>query len=245
MEFASPLIQGKLLKRYKRFFADVELDGQIVVAHVPNTGSMKGCNEPGSACLVSRATDPARKLQFTLEAVQADQHWVGVNTSWPNKLAIELLHTQKIPHWKTYDSYQSEVKISEASRIDLVLWNSQSTETKKWKFEDFKKHHPVHFIEIKNVTLKNDVIAQFPDAVTERGQKHIEELTTLIKRGFTTELLFVVQRSDVQMFEPASAIDPKYAELLRGAIKEGLNVTIASFAISQKGIQFQKLLTLA
>lgn len=242
MEFASPLLQGKLLKRYKRFFADVVLDGQIVVAHVPNTGSMMGCNEPGSACLVSRATDPARKLQFTLEAVQADQHWVGVNTSWPNKLAIELFHTQVIPHWKIYDSYQTEIKISEASRIDLVLWSSQSTETKKWKSDDFKKHQPVHFIEIKNVTLKNGVTAQFPDAVTERGQKHIEELVSLLQRGFTSELLFVVQRSDVQMFEPAAVIDPRYAELLRDAIKKGLKVTVASFAISKKEIQFQKLL---
>lgn len=242
MEFTNPLLQGKLLKRYKRFFADVELDGKVVVVHVPNTGSMKGCNEPGSACLVSRATDPARKLQFTLEAVQVDQHWVGVNTSWPNKLAIELFTNQNIPHWKTYDSHQPEVKISEASRIDLVLWDSRSTEIKKWKFEDFKKTHPVHFIEIKNVTLKTGSIAQFPDAVTERGQKHIEELVALIERGFTAELLFIVQRADVQKFEPAASIDPRYAELLKNAIKKGLKVSVASFNISQKGIHFQKLL---
>lgn len=244
MEFANPLLQGKLIKRYKRFFADVEVDGKLVVAHVPNTGSMKGCNEPGSECLISRATDPARKLQFTLEAVQADQHWVGVNTSWPNKLAVELFESKTLPHWKIYDSYQAEVKISDVSRIDLVLWNSRSTETKKWKLDDFKKHHPVHFVEIKNVTLKKGAIAQFPDAVTERGQKHIEELATLMRRGFTTELLFIVQRADVEKFEAAADIDPRYAELLKEAMKKGLIVTVASFEISKKGINFQKLLTL-
>lgn len=245
MEFTTPLLEGQLLKRYKRFFADIELDGKVVVAHVPNTGSMKGCNDPGSKCLVSRATDPTRKLQFTLEAVQAGNHWVGVNTSWPNKLAVELFEGKALPHWKIYDSYQTEVKISEDSRIDFVLWNSQSTEIKKWKFDDFKKNHPVHFVEIKNVTLKNGgAIAQFPDAVTERGQKHIEELVALMQRGFTTELLFIVQRADVQKFEAAADIDPRYAQLLKQAMKRGLTVTVASFEVSKKGIKFQKILTL-
>lgn len=244
MEFRSPLLQGKLIKRYKRFFADVELDGKIVIAHVPNTGSMKGCSEPGSACLLSRASDPERKLQFTLEAVQVNHQWVGVNTSWPNKLALELFNEKTLPHWKKFDSVQSEVKISDHSRVDLVLWSSQSTSIKKWKKEDFSQKHPVHFVEIKNVTLKEKHTALFPDAVTERGQKHIQELVSLIKRGFTAELLFVVQRTDVEDFEPAKEIDPEYAQLLHAAVKEGLKVTAISFEISKNGLQYHKALKL-
>jgi len=244
MEFQNHLLQGKLIKRYKRFFADVELEGQVVIAHVPNTGSMKGCSEPGSDCLISKVSDPTRKLQFTLEAVKANNHWVGVNTSWPNKLAVELFQNKILPHWIEFDSYQPEVKISEQSRIDLALWSSKRTEVKKWKYEDFKKHYPVHFVEIKNVTLKIEEMAQFPDAITERGQKHIEELGGLIKRGFTAEILFIVQRTDVDHFEPAESIDPKYAKLLKDAVKNGLKVTAVSFEVSKVGIQFYKLLKL-
>lgn len=240
MEFPSPLLQGKLLKRYKRFFADVELDGSVVVAHVPNTGSMKGCSTPGSECLLSPASDPARKLRFTLEAVKTDQCWVGVNTSWPNKLGRELFENKMLPHWKRYDSCQPEIKINEHTRIDLALWSSQETEIKKWKQDDLKDKKPVHFVEIKNVTLKNEKKAQFPDAVTERGQKHIVELMELLHRGFTAELLFVIQRTDTVFFEPAEDIDPVYAQLLKEAAQKGLKVTAVVFEVSQEGIHFQK-----
>ena len=242
MEFSHPLTQGTLLKRYKRFFADVDLSGEIVTAHVPNTGSMKSCNEPGSLCLLSRADDPQRKLKFTLEAVKSEGEWVGVNTGWPNKLAIEAFRQRALSHWQCFDSYQSEVKISEDSRIDLMLWNSNTTGIKKWKTADFQSHQPVHVIEIKNVTLKEGGAARFPDAVTERGQKHIQELMQLMARGFTAEMLFIVQRTDVEWFAPAEDIDPEYARLLREAVNRGLKVTAISFEIKETGIEMKTIL---
>ena len=240
MKFPKTLVQGRFLKRYKRFFADVDLDGKTVIAHVPNTGSLKSCNTPGSECLLSPVDDPERKLKFTLEAIKVDEHWVGVNTGWPNKLAVQVFKDHLLKHWESFDSYQTEVKINGQSRIDLALWNSKHTEVTKWKVEHFKKMQPVHFVEIKNVTLKEGTSALFPDAVTERGQKHIEELVRLIKKGFTAEILFIVQRSDVQQFEPAENIDPEYAKLLRKGMNDGLQVTALSFEISKSGIEFKK-----
>lgn len=236
VQFPSPLVEGKFLKRYKRFFADVDVQGEIVTAHVPNTGSMKSCNEPGSLCRLSRADDPKRALKFTLEAVQSGKEWVGVNTSWPNKLAVEVFQQKLLSHWGGHDRCQPEVKINDQSRIDLVLWDSKKASTSKWKVADFQHTQPVHFVEIKNVTLKNGLAAQFPDAVTERGQKHIQELCELIERGFTAEMLFVVQRTDVEYFEPAHQIDPEYARLLRDAVQKGLVVTALSFAITDHAI---------
>lgn len=262
MQFKNPLVEAQFLKRYKRFFADVNLDGEMVVAHVPNTGSMKSCNLPESPCLISPATDPKRALKFTLEAIKVDSHWVGVNTSWPNKLAVELFKDKKLSHWLEYDSYQPEVKINDQSRIDLVLWNSQRIPVKKWKAEDFKKdiskkldvkinvneeslnknNSPVHFVEIKNVTLKEGGAAQFPDAVTERGQKHIAELVSLIQKGYSAEILFIVQRIDVDVFEPAVHIDPDYARLLNEGIQKGLKVTAVAFEVTKNEIRFNKIL---
>jgi sugar fermentation stimulation protein A len=236
VQFSNPLVEGKLLKRYKRFFADVELEGEVVTAHVPNTGSMKSCNNPGSLCRLSRSDDPKRALKFTLEAVKANDQWVGVNTGWPNKLAIEVFKQQKLVHWSKYDSFQAEVKINDHSRIDLMLWDSKQTPVKKWKVTDFQSPQPVHFIEIKNVTLKEGVAAQFPDAVTERGQKHLLELCELMDRGYTAEMLFIVQRSDVEHFTPAKSIDSEYARLLKAAVEKGLIVTVLSFSVSERGI---------
>lgn len=244
MLFQKPLIQGKFLKRYKRFFADIEFEGEKVVAHVPNTGSLKSCNTEGSECLMSRAEDPKRALKFTLEAIKTEGHWVGVNTSWPNKLAVETFKTNLLSHWKKFDSHQSEVKINEHSRIDLALWDSQQTPIKKWKVDDFKITQPVHFIEIKNVTLKEGLSARFPDAVTERGQKHIQELVELISKGFTAEMLFIIQRTDIEYFEPAKEIDPVYARLLLEAEKKGLIITPLCFEISELGFRFFKKVSL-
>jgi sugar fermentation stimulation protein A len=244
LDFASPLVEGKLLKRYKRFFADVELNGEVVVAHVPNTGSMKSCNEPGSPCLLSRSNDPKRTLKFTLEAVKSEGAWVGVNTGWPNKLAVEVFKQRRVSHWFAYDSYKAEVKINEHSRIDLLLWDSSKIAIKKWKAADFSKGQLAHLVEIKNVTLKAGSAAQFPDAVTERGQKHIQELCELIEMGFTAEMLFIVQRTDVEIFEPAKTIDPEYSRLLKQASERGLKITVLSFAIDKNGFSLKKELPL-
>lgn len=225
MKFKTAVREGILLKRYKRFFADVNLSGDTVVAHVPNTGSMKGANEPGRACLVTESDNPERKLKFTLEAVKsAGGAWIGVNTSWPNQLAKEAFNNKVFAHWQKFDQLQAEVKLNPESRIDLVL-----TQTKTGK---------KHYVEIKNVTLavgdleKNKGTAQFPDAVTERGQKHLRELMKLVDDGHTAEILFTVQRGDCITFSPADDIDEEYGKLLREAVKKGVTATAAVVRLS-------------
>lgn len=218
MIFATSLLEGKLVKRYKRFFADIEHQGQIITAHVPNTGSMKGCNEPGSPCLFSSNDNPNRKLKYTLEMVQSNGTWVGVNTSHPNHLVKEAYDQKVIPEWAIFDQCKPEIKINAETRLDMLL--SQSQTGKK------------HYIEVKNVTMAENKIAMFPDAVTERGQKHLVELMSLIDQGNTVELVFVIQRQDCEGFRAAHEIDPEYAELLKKAQKKGLIVSPFVVAMS-------------
>lgn len=211
MKWNEKLVEGQLLKRYKRFFADVEISGETVVAHVPNTGSLKSVLETGQRCWLSPSSNPERKLKFTLEAVQPGSGaWVGVNTTWPNQLAREAFELGKIPHWKKFASLQSEVKIHEKSRLDLLL---QSESGKK------------HFVEIKNVTYKMQDSARFPDAVSERGQKHLQDLISLVQQGHSAEIFYTVQRTDVKSFSPADEIDPTYADLLRKAKQTGVRIS--------------------
>lgn len=215
MKFNKPLVRGVLLKRYKRFFADVEVKGEKVTAHVPNTGSMKSCSEPGSECAISESDNPDRKLKFTLEMVKTPQgSWVGVNTSNPNKLVVEAFLNKTFSHWKEFHEHQSEVKISPESRIDLVLKKNRPDGTQK-----------LHYVEIKNVTLNVNGVAQFPDAVSARALKHVNELLKLIEKGHTAEILFVIQREDCQSFSPAFEIDPEYSQALLEAEKKGLRVS--------------------
>jgi sugar fermentation stimulation protein A len=224
MKFEKPLVEGILLRRYKRFFADVEINGEVVVAHVPNTGSMKGCNEAGSPCLVSPASNPERKLKYTLEMVKTPTSWVGVNTSYPNHLVRELWASKTQDRWSDFDNCQLEVKISKETRLDIALWNgARQTQVKNAKLTAIQP--PLHFIEVKNVSLAENGHALFPDAVTERGQKHLRELMNLIEQGFTCELVFVVQRQDCETFSPADDIDPEYGKLLREAQKKGLIIS--------------------
>jgi sugar fermentation stimulation protein A len=218
-----PLQKGIFLKRYKRFFADVELNGEVVVAHVPNTGSLKTAAESGQPCWVSPASNPERKLKYTLEAVQSKNGaWVGVNTSWPNQLIKEAFEKKVFTHWDDYDHFQSEVKISAETRLDACLKNSKSGQ--------------LHYVEVKNVTMALDDVANFPDAVTERGQKHLRELMALQKKGHKVEIVFTIQRNDVKKFSPADHIDPDYGKLLREAQKKGVIITAALVDISEKSI---------
>ena len=151
MFWPSPIQKGKFLKRYKRFFADIDVDGQVVTAHVPNTGSLKSANNPGQTCLLSLASNPERKLKYTLEAIQAPTGaWIGVNTAWPNKLVAEAFEKKIIPHWQEFDQFKPEVKISDETRLDACLSSSKTG----------KKH----FVEVKNVTLAQGDTAFFPDA---------------------------------------------------------------------------------
>lgn len=233
MKYPRPLKQGTFLKRYKRFFADIEYGGEILTAHCPNTGSMKGCNQPGSLCLFSSHDDPKRKLKHTLEAIRAESGlgWVGINTSYPNLLAKEAFDQRLFSHWDRFDQAKAEAKINAQSRIDLVLWRSEHLKSGKSYTPQLLTDSdcpPLHFVEVKNVTLSDEKGgALFPDAVTERGQKHIRELMELMERGHSGEFLFVVQREDCTHFKPAKDIDPEYARLLSQAASKGLKITAA------------------
>lgn len=238
MKFENSLIEGIFLKRYKRFFADILLGQDTVVAHVPNTGSMKGCSEPNSASLMSPATNPERKLRYTLEMIRTPKSWVGVNTSNPPVLVRELFASKTVLHWKDFDGFQAEVKINTQTRLDGALWkSSEQKNVKNGKLT--KLEGPLHFFEIKNVSLAENGAAMFPDAVTERGQKHLQEMTDLIEQGFTCEMIYVIQREDCNEFTPADHIDPEYGKLLRKAVKKGLKVSALPCHLSETEIVLQ------
>ncbi|MCB0363024.1 MAG: DNA/RNA nuclease SfsA [Bdellovibrionales bacterium] len=239
MNFESPLIEGRFCRRYKRFFAEIELPGgKLVTAHVPNTGSLKSCLNPGSPCRLVEVKDPRRKLKFTLQMIKTQTSWVGVNTHLSNELGWEAFHQKKISHWETFDHGQREVKISQKSRIDLVLWkegfNSPAPQ-KRLQISDFDKFS-FHFVEVKNVTLAENSQALFPDAVSTRGQKHLKELMDLLRRGHSAEIFYTVQREDCLSFAPAQDIDPEYCRLLKEAIGYGLKATAVGCQINRKGI---------
>ena len=238
MKFQKELIEGTLISRCKRFFADVEYINEKnktekVTIHVPNTGSMKGVIDkeakPPQKCWFSLHGDESKKLKGTLESVQTgDGTWVGVNTSNPNKIVTAAIQnsfkTGKpfLKHWSEYSFYKPEYKISKESRLDGVfVFKKDDLDNDKTK---------KHFIEIKNTTYKAVIgkksHAQFPDAVTERGQKHLKELIEIKKSGLRAAMLFIVQREDVNVFRAAEALDPEYANLLKLAHKSGVEILI-------------------
>lgn len=212
MKYSQELMAGVFLKRYKRFFADVQLGDDVVVAHLPNTGSMKGVNISGCPCLISPSDNPERKLKYTLEMIQVPSGaWVGVNTATPNKIVKEAVIAKLLLHWEKYSHVQSEVKINKESRLDLMLFNEGD---------------PIkHYIEVKNTTMIEGSVAQFPDSVTERGQKHLRELMLLKEQGHSVEIVFTVQRNDATSFAPADLIDAEYGKLLRLAQQKGVIIT--------------------
>lgn len=245
MQLQKKLIEGIFLKRYKRFFADIELvtDGkkETVVAHVANTGSLKSCNTPGSKCRVAFHDDPSRKLKYSLEMMHTPSSWVGINTSIPNQITFEMWQNHENPEWKSFDRGQREVKISSESRVDIVLWSSTNgfQEERIGKIDFLKSKAKFHFIEVKNVTFAEDGVAYFPDAETTRGQKHIQELVKLIEHGHTAEFVFVIQREDCTQFSPAKEIDPEYTRLLEDAICKGLVVSPYPCKLTEQTIEIQ------
>ena len=201
MEFSQPLIPGILLKRYKRFLADIKLDtGEFITAHCANSGSMKTCKEPGWKVLVSKSNNPKRKLKYTWEMVHNGTCWIGINTQVPNKIASEAILNGVIPELAGYTNLKNEVKYGKNSRIDILLTGDQ----------------PDCYVEVKNVTLvEEDGFYKFPDAVTERGRKHLSELLDVVKAGGRAVMLYVIQRSDGTIFKPAYEIDPAYGARLK------------------------------
>ncbi|OGT88804.1 MAG: sugar fermentation stimulation protein SfsA [Gammaproteobacteria bacterium RIFOXYA12_FULL_61_12] len=209
MRFESPLIAGTLLKRYKRFLADVRLDdGAIVTAHTPNTGSMRGCAEPGSRVWLRDSGNPARKYPLSWELVQtAAGVMAGINTGLANHLVREGIENGVIRELAGYDRIRPEVSYGVNSRIDLLLQGGG---------------RPGCYLEVKNVTLAEAGTAYFPDAVTTRGAKHLRELTAMVEAGHRAVIFFCVQRGDAEEVRPADAIDPAYGQALRDALSRGV-----------------------
>ena len=225
MEFTKSLIKGKLIKRYKRFFTDVKLDKEIVTAHCPNTGSMKGLLEEGNDVYLLPNNDPKRKHKNGLEIINTRKNLVGVNTHMANKIAQHALENNLIKELKDNDLIKPEVFFNKETRFDFLL------EKKKQKM----------FVEVKNVTLFRDKnTAEFPDAITSRGSKHLLTLIDAIKKGYKTYLLFLVQIQNMEYFKIANDIDPEYYKNYLLAKKAGVNFLAYRCNISSKKIFIEK-----
>jgi len=225
MKFKSELIQSKFQKRYKRFFADVESKGKLLISHCANSGSMLGLLNKNNDTWVSLSKNPNRKLKYTLEIINDGKSNVGVNTHAANKIIAEALVNKKIKELKIYDNFISEVKYGKNSRFDFQLSN------KKTKA----------FLEVKSVTLsRNKNIAEFPDAVTSRGLKHLNELKDAIKHGYNSYLIFLVQREDCRVFQIAKDIDPNYYKAFIDARENGVKFLCYSCKINSKEIYINK-----
>ncbi len=222
MRFTPSLMQGTLVKRYKRFLADVRLDnGEIITVHCPNTGTMLSCSTPESQVGLSRSDNPKRKYPFTLEMVKDNSTWVGVNTARTNKLVAEAITKGHIAEFIDINLIKTEIKTSDHTRLDLqVLHGDNST-----------------FIEVKSCSLAINRWAMFPDAVTARGTKHLHELIRLSQEGQKTCIFFLVQRADADHFCPASHIDAVYGDALRQAAATGVMVLVYQAEVSPKEIR--------
>lgn len=221
MKFEVSLTEGRLIQRYKRFLADVELaDGSIVVAHCANSGSMLGCKEPGSRVLLSPNMNPKAKLDWRWEMVEVDGALVGINTSHPNKLVEQAILDGTITELQGYESLRREVKYGVNSRIDILLEDPS-----------------LCYVEVKNVTLKVGDEAQFPDAVTARGTKHLKELSDMVAEGHRAVMVYLVQRPDCDFFRPAADIDPTYADALNAAHVAGVEVLCYRCDLSPSAIE--------
>jgi sugar fermentation stimulation protein A len=230
LRFPLPLRRGRLVRRYKRFFADIELeDLGLVTAHVPNPGAMLGLKSPGQAVWLSANDDPRRKLRFTLELVEADGAPVGVNTQTPNRLAEEAIRAGAIPELAGYPRLRREAAYDGDSRIDILL-----------EADD----RPPAWVEVKNCHFRRQpALAEFPDCVTVRGVKHLKALERRVEAGQRAVMLFVVQRSDCVLFDTADDVDRAYGPALREAARNGVEVLVYGCALSPDAITVERPLT--
>jgi sugar fermentation stimulation protein A len=222
MRFEQPLIPGKLIKRYKRFLADIELEsGEIITAHCPNSGSMKSCQSPGWKVMLSIHNKPTRKYKYTWEMVHNGSCWIGINTGLPNQIVEEAIKADDIDYLKGYTEIKREVKYGKNSRIDIFL-------------QDDKR---ICYVEVKNVTLvEDDRFYYFPDSVTERGRKHLYELMEMVKEGHRAVMFYVIQRSDGSIFKPAAHIDPAYTESLKEVYAKGVEILVYQAEVKPESI---------
>lgn len=223
MRFPSPLLPGTLVRRYKRFFADVALaDGSEITAHCPNPGAMLGLNAPGLEAWVSTSEDPKRKLRHTLELVRADGALVGINTGHPNRIVAEALAARALPSLSAYGTVRREVAYGERSRVDFLLEGEGL---------------PPCWLEVKNVHLaRRPPLAEFPDCVTDRGARHLAELAGRVRAGERAVMLYLVQREDCTRFALARDLDPAYAAAFAQAEAAGVESLCISCSVTLQGI---------
>ena len=226
MQLPQPLIHGKLIKRYKRFLADVELDsGDVITAHCANPGGMIGLKEPGIDVWLSQSDNPKRKLKYSWELCQIGDAWVGINTAHPNAIVEEAIIAGKIPELAGYESLKREVKYGKNSRIDILLSDPDKG---------------LCYVEVKNVHLKRDEdvpgLAEFPDAVTARGAKHLDEMADMVAEGYRAVMFYLIQRTDCDRFTLATDIDPHYGERFKAARNSGVEAIAYDCAIDTSAV---------
>ena len=229
MKFSKRLIKGKLIKRYKRFFADINIKNEIITAHCPNTGSMMGLLDQNNEVWISKNNDPKRKLKYTLEIIKAKDNLVGVNTHLANKIVYEGLSNNLINEFMNSESIKPEVYYNKNTRFDFLV----------------NKNNQNHFIEVKNVTLfRTNNIAEFPDAVTSRGSKHIKTLIEATKKGYKSYVLFLVQIQNIENFQIAKDIDKDYYKNYLLAKKAGVQFLAYRCNIDTNSITIEKKLNI-
>jgi len=233
MKFETPLIEGVLVQRYKRFMADVRLpDGEVVVTHCANSGSMLSVKEPGSRVWLSPAPNPERKLRYTWEIIEVNGCLVGINTSLPNRIVADAILAGQIPELAGYPNLKREQKYGKNSRIDILLSGGG---------------RPPCYVEVKNVTLRRGFDghpAEFPDAVTERGAKHLREMTEIVREGGRAVMVYLAQRDDCTRFSICADIDPVYAAGLKEALAAGVEAVCYGCRVTPDGITVTGPLTL-
>ena len=222
MNFENKLISGLFVKRYKRFFVDIKINNKIITAHCPNTGSMYGLLKKGNKVWISKSNNPSRKLKYTLEIIEDKNSKVGVNTHSSNKIVHHALENNLIDEFDNISEIKPEIKFGLNTRFDFLVSNEKQK----------------YFIEVKNVTLSREKsIAEFPDAVTTRGLKHINELLKASKKNYKIFILYLIQRNDCKTFAIAKDIDPDYAFALKKAINNKLKILCYDCKFSSKGIK--------
>ena len=224
MKFKDRLLQGTLIKRYKRFFVDIVFKNKVITAHCPNSGSMMGLLNSGNTIYFSESDNPKRKLKYTLEIIKVGENLVGINTFSTNKLVLESLYSKKIKSLTKFNKIKTEAKFSNNTRFDFLISNNNEK----------------CFLEVKNVTLlRNRNIAEFPDAITSRGTKHLNELINAKRQGFQSYMLYLIQREDCKTFKIAEDIDKDYKFAFDKAIKAGVKILCYNCMLNNEEVKLK------